>query len=74
MEQLIPTLSIIAMAISALIGIAIPAILYVIYRKKGANHLPFWVGCITYVLFAFVLEQLANYFFMKTALWTRAVP
>ena len=71
MEQLIPTLSIIAMAISALIGIAIPAILYVIYRKKGANHLPFWVGCITFVLFAFVLEQLANYFFMKTALWTK---
>ncbi len=71
MEQLIPTLSIIAMAISALIGIAIPAILYVIYRKKGANHLPFWVGCITFVLFAFVLEQLAYYFFMKTALWTK---
>ena len=71
MQPLIPTLSIAAMALSALIGIAIPAILYVIYRKKGANHLPFWVGCITFVLFAFVLEQLANYFFMKTALWTK---
>ena len=70
METQIPTLSIAAMALSALIGVAIPAILYVIYRKKGANHLPFWTGCVTFVLFALVLEQLAYYFFMKTALWT----
>ena len=70
MGNSIPTLSILAMAVSALIGIAIPAVLYVIYRKKGANHLPFWTGAVTFVLFAFVLEQLAYFFLMKTALWT----
>ena len=69
MENLISALSIGSMALSALIGIAIPAILYVLYRKKGANHLPFWIGCITFVLFALVLEQLAYFFLMKTALW-----
>lgn len=69
MGNSIPTLSILAMAVSALIGIAVPVVLYVIYRKKGANHLPFWTGAVTFVLFAFVLEQLAYFFFMKTALW-----
>lgn len=73
MENLISIWSIASMALSALIGIAIPAILYVIFRKKGANHLPFWIGCITFVLFALVLEQLAYFFFMKTALWTTIV-
>lgn len=62
--------SIAAMAFSALIGIAIPVALYIILRKKGANHLPFWTGAVTFVLFAFVLEQIAYFFFMKTALWT----
>jgi len=70
MGNSIPTLSIAAMSVSALIGIAIPAVLYAIYRKKGANHLPFWTGAVTFVLFAFVLEQLAYFFIMKTALWT----
>ena len=69
MGNSIPTLSILAMAVSALIGIAVPVVLYVIYRKKGANHLPFWTGAVTFVLFALVLEQLAYFFFMKTALW-----
>ena len=62
--------SIAAMAFSALIGLAIPVALYIILRKKGANHLPFWTGAVTFVLFAFVLEQIAYFFFMKTALWT----
>lgn len=70
MENTIPTLSILAMALSALIAIAVPAALYVIFRKKGAKHLPFWIGCATFVLFALVLEQIAYYFLMKTALWT----
>lgn len=62
--------SIAAMAFSALIGIAIPVALYIILRRKGANHLPFWTGAGTFVLFALVLEQIAYCFFMKTALWT----
>jgi uncharacterized membrane protein YhfC len=63
-------LTIVFMAISALIGIAVPAVLYVIFRKKNkANHLPFWVGCVTFVLFALVLEQLMYSFLMKTPIW-----
>ncbi|MDD4312527.1 MAG: YhfC family glutamic-type intramembrane protease [Eubacteriales bacterium] len=69
MQNTIPAMPIVMMAISALIGIAIPVVLYIIFRKKGANHLPFWTGCVTFVLFALVLEQLAYSFLMKTALW-----
>ncbi len=73
MDNTISNLSILAMAFSALIGIAIPVVLYCIFRKKGANHLPFWTGAVTFVLFAFVLEQVAYFFIMKTALWTTIV-
>lgn len=70
MGNLIPSLTILAMTVSALIGIAIPVVLYVIFRKKGANHLPFWTGAVTFVLFAFVLERLAYSFVMKMPVWT----
>ena len=69
MQNTIPALTIAAMALSALIGIALPVVLYIIFRKKGANHLPFWTGCVTFVLFALVLEQLVYSFLIKTALW-----
>lgn len=77
METLIPNLTIAAMATSALIGIAIPVALYTIFRKKGANHLPFWIGCITFVLFVFVLEKNAFYLFMSSQvgqqIWSNTV-
>ncbi len=70
MQSTIPMLSIVSMAISALIGIAIPVVLYIIFRKKNkANHLPFWVGCITFVLFALVLERVMYSFLMKAPIW-----
>ncbi len=70
MQNNIPMLSIVAMAVAALIGLAIPVVLYVVFRKKGANHLPFWIGCITFVLFALVLERLVYVLLMKLPLWT----
>lgn len=70
MQTTIPVLSIAFMAIAALIGVAIPAVLYVLFRKKRkANHLPFWTGCVTFVLFALVLEQLMYSFLMKAPIW-----
>jgi len=63
-------ITIVFMAISALIGLAIPAALYVYFRRKmKANHLPFWIGCVTFVLFAFVLERLAYLAIMRLPLW-----
>ncbi len=74
MNDAIPMISIVFMAISALIGIAIPVVLYVYFRRKQkANHLPFWIGCATFVLFALVLEQIAYFFMMKLPLWSTIV-
>jgi len=69
METLIPNLTIASMALSGLIGLAIPVALYIIFRKKGANHLPFWIGCITFVFFVYVLERNAYVLLMKTPFW-----
>ena len=69
MQTLIPSLTIVSMAVSGLIGLAIPVALYIILRKKGAKHLPFWTGAITFVLFALVLEQLVYSVLMKTPFW-----
>lgn len=64
-------ITIIFMVVSALIGLLIPVALYVYNRKKfQANRLPFWVGCVTFVLFALVLERIMYLFLMKTAIWT----
>ena len=71
MTTTIPDITINFMMISALIGLLIPIGLYAYNRKKfKANHLPFWVGCITFVLFALVLEQVMYLFLMKTPVWT----
>ncbi len=69
MQTTIPILTIAFMAVSALIGLAIPAVLYIIFRRKGASHLPFWIGCAIFVLFALVLEQLMYAGIAKLPLW-----
>ena len=71
MSNTIPMITIASMALAALIGLAIPAVLYGIFRKKGANHLPFWIGCITFVLFALVLEQLMYAGLTKLPIWAK---
>ena len=71
MTNTIPNLSIAAMAIAALGGIAIPLGLYLYLRKKkGADRLPFWVGCIVFPVFALALEQFAYLGLAKWSGWT----
>ena len=53
----VPTLSIVFMAVSGLIAFVVPIVLLVVFRKKGARILPFFVGCAVFVLFALVLES-----------------
>ena len=69
MQTLIPSLTIATMGVAALIGVAIPVVLYILLRKKGANHLPFWTGAVTFVLFALGLENLVYAILMKTPFW-----
>ena len=71
MTNTVSNLSIAAMAIAALGGIAIPLGLYLYLRKgKGADRLPFWVGCIVFPVFALALEQFAYLGISKWSGWT----
>lgn len=54
----VPISTIISMAISCLIGFAIPVVLFVYFRrKKGADILPFFIGCAVMLVFALLLES-----------------
>jgi len=58
MEYTVPTLSIMFMAVSALIGIAIPVALFLVFRKKYmADVLPFFIGCAVFIVFALLFES-----------------
>lgn len=61
MDYSVPTLSIVFMAISALASIAIPVILFVVFRRiYKADVKPFFVGCATFILFALILKLIAQ--------------
>jgi len=53
----VPPLSLVFMALAALVCFAAPVALLLWYRRKGAQVLPFFVGCATFVVFALLLES-----------------
>ena len=58
MSGTVPTLSILFMAVSCLIGFAIPIFLFIYFRtKKKADILPFLIGCAVMLVFALILES-----------------
>jgi uncharacterized membrane protein YhfC len=57
----VPTLSIVFMSVAALAGVAIPAVLFLVLRKKyGADISPFFIGCAVFAVFAMLLEALVH--------------
>ena len=56
----VPGLSIVFMAVTALFCIAAPFVLLAVFRKKGADVFPFFIGCAVFVVFALILESLAH--------------
>jgi uncharacterized membrane protein YhfC len=68
MNYTVPTLSIVFMAVSALIGIAIPVVLFIVFRKKyKADILPFFIGCAVFAVFALLLESFVHKFILTSA-------
>ena len=61
----VPTLSMVFMALAALFCFAMPVLLLIYYRKKGADILPFFVGCAVFVIFAMILEALMHQLVLK---------
>ena len=61
----VPTLSILFMALAALFAFAVPIVLLIYYKRKGAEILPFFIGCAVFVLFALILEALMHQLVLK---------
>jgi uncharacterized membrane protein YhfC len=58
MYNTVPALSIVFMAVSAFIGIMIPVVLLLMFRKKyKADILPFFIGCAVFIVFALLFES-----------------
>ncbi len=58
MTGTVPILSIVFMGISGILSFIIPIGLLLYFRKKGAEILPFFIGCAVFFIFALVLEQI----------------
>ena len=57
MNGTVPSLSIVFMAVSCLIGFALPVALLLYFRiRKKADILPFFTGCAVMLIFALILE------------------
>jgi uncharacterized membrane protein YhfC len=66
MTAAVPAISIVAMGIAGALGIAIPLVLLFYFLKKGADIPPFFVGCLTFFIFALVLEQIVHSVVLST--------
>ena len=53
------------MAVAMVFAFGAPIVLLVYYKKKGAQVLPFFVGCAVFVLFALILESLVHNIVLK---------
>ena len=61
----VPILSMAFMALAALFCFAMPVLLLIYYKRKGADVLPFFIGCAVFVIFALILESLMHQLVLK---------
>jgi uncharacterized membrane protein YhfC len=70
MEIKIPGMTMAMMGVAGVLGLCIPVALYIFLRKKkGADHMPFWIGAAVFVVFAMLLEKTVLYFLSQTGGW-----
>ncbi len=69
MSYTVPAFSIVCMGINVFLGLAIPAALFLVCRKKfHADVLPFFVGCAVFIVFTHVLEGTVHHFVLASDL------
>lgn len=62
--------SIACMIICLFLAVILPSFLFVYLKKKlDADAKPFYVGCITFFIFAFVLESVVNFGISHSPIW-----
>lgn len=69
MEYSVPTLSIVFMAVVAMVGIIIPAVLLLVFRKKYKANIPaFFIGCAVFIVFALIIEAFLHKLILPSAI------
>lgn len=60
-SYVVPTSNILAMVFTLLVAVGLPVLLLIVWKVKAKSKLyPFFLGCITFVVFALVLEQICH--------------
>ena len=53
------------MAVAMVFAFGAPIVLLIYYKKKGAEVLPFFIGCAVFIVFALILESLVHNIVLK---------
>ncbi|MBQ9322755.1 MAG: YhfC family intramembrane metalloprotease, partial [Clostridia bacterium] len=61
----VPALSMALMAAAMVFAFGAPIVLLFYYKKRGAQVLPFFIGCAVFVVFALILEALVHNIVLK---------
>lgn len=69
MGNVVPTLSIVFMVVIALVGVTIPVVLLLVFRKKNkADILAFIFGCSVFIVFALIIEATLHRLILPSAI------
>ncbi|HYE68328.1 MAG TPA: YhfC family glutamic-type intramembrane protease [Anaerovoracaceae bacterium] len=69
MDYSVPILSIVFMAVVAMLGIVIPVVLLLVFRKKyKTNILAFFIGCAVFIVFALIIEAILHRLILSSAI------
>jgi uncharacterized membrane protein YhfC len=59
------------MLVTAIMCFVIPIVLLIVFRIKGADILPFFIGCAVFIVFAHVIEGAINFGVSLSPLWEK---
>ena len=66
---MVPVLTFVFMYIAAAFSVLCPVMLFIYFRRKGAEGIVFFAGCAVFMLFAIILEGALSVLLMKTPSW-----
>ncbi|MBO4384687.1 MAG: YhfC family intramembrane metalloprotease [Clostridia bacterium] len=69
MSPAVPFTTLLSLGVTALLAAALPMILLFVFKRKGADVLPFFIGCAVFFLFALVIEGLINFAVSRSPAW-----
>lgn len=71
MSPALPVTTLLFMGVTALLSAALPILLLFVFKRKGADVLPFFIGCAVFFVFALLIEGLINYAVSRSPLWEK---